>query len=66
MARKYENKILGYGDIMKADDFKKSVKQGYITEDDGSGYWAKDEKESEDNVFDNPQEDATHVIWYNK
>ena len=33
---------------------------------DGSGYWVKDGKESDDEVFSSEPEDATHVAWYNK
>jgi hypothetical protein len=32
----------------------------------GIGFWMKDNMESKDDVFTTPQEDATHVGWYNK
>ena len=65
------------GCVFTAKDFLHEVEQGFIGNFDGSGYWAKITGEDtegfpvlfmnrEDEVFSSVQEDATHVIWYNK
>lgn len=42
------------------------IELGMINNYDGSGYWAKNGKISNDEVFHTPPLDATHVIWYPK
>lgn len=42
------------------------VDSGMFGNYNGSGYWVKDSKISDDEVFHSPQLDATHVIWYSK
>lgn len=54
------------GDIFTVAEWKKSVRDGYFTNWDGSGYWVKDNLSSDDEVFSTRSLDATHVIWYNK
>jgi hypothetical protein len=54
------------GDIYTIEEWNKVVDTGWITDDDGSGYWVKDGLKSRDEVFSTPQLDATHVVWYNK
>lgn len=53
-------------DIYTIEEWDKAVDDGWITSDDGSGYWVKDGLKSRDEVFSTPQLDATHVVWYNK
>lgn len=52
-------------EIMTVDEWAK-LKNVVYGNYDGSGYWVKDGMESQDEVFSTPQEDATHVAWYNK
>lgn len=42
------------------------AKNVWIGNDDGCGYWMKDDMISDDEVFSSEPEDATHVIWYSK
>ena len=53
-------------DIYTIEEWESAVNDGWITDDDGSGYWVKDGLKSRDEVFSTPQLDATHVVWYNK
>jgi hypothetical protein len=53
-------------DIYTIEEWNKTVEDGWICDDDGSGYWVKDNLKSSDEVFSTPQLDATHVVWYNK
>lgn len=46
--------------------FEQAVEYGSITDEDGFGYWTKEGKYSEDDVFDTEPEDADGVIWFNK
>lgn len=56
-----------YGDLYTVDEWKESVENGWIMDDDGSGYWVKDGLECRDcDVFYSEPKDATHVMWYNK
>lgn len=64
--RQYTRTPPKYADIMTIEEWKEAVKDGYIMNDDGCGYWCKDGKESNDEVFATFQFDATHVAWYNK
>ena len=65
--REYNRPVPSYGDLMTIEEFNKAVNERYIMdEDDGSGYWVKDGMSCDDEVFSSTQEDATHVIWYNK
>jgi len=66
MSRIYTHKSDIDADVMSIKEFEKLKKAGAITNYDGSGYWVKDGKESDDEVFHSKQEDATHVAWYNK
>lgn len=62
--RKYLNKIPKYGDLIPIDRWESSSDEAM--EDDGDGYWSKDNMYSDDDVFNTPKEDATHVMWFNK
>lgn len=53
-------------DIYTIEEWNKTVEDGWICNDDGSGYWVKNGLKSGDEVFSTPQLDATHVVWYNK
>ena len=64
--RTYGRDIPDYADVMTVKDWQDAVQSGMFIPDDGTGYWAKDGKESEDDPFYTPPEDATHVAWYNK
>ncbi len=64
--RKYGHAIYDFADVMTVEEWQEAVANGSFVEYDGSGYWAKDGKESGDSVWDTDPEDATHVAWYNK
>lgn len=64
--RKYDREISDDADIMTVGEWDQAVEQGAFGPDDGLGYWVKDGKESQDEVFCGPSLDATHVAWYNK
>ena len=53
-------------DIYTIEEWNNAINDGWITDDDGSGYWVKDGLKSSDEVFSTPQLDATHIVWYNK
>lgn len=53
-------------DIYTVEEWEQVVKDGYIGNFDGNGYWVKNGLKSSDEVFSTPKLDATHVIWYNK
>ena len=52
--------------LVTVEGFLEDVENGSIMDEDGCGYWVKDGKRSNSDVFSTDQEDATHVIWYNK
>jgi len=65
--REYDGRPLDDDDhIMTAEDFQQCREDGTFCNDDGSGYWVKDGKRSNDEVFGTPRLDATHVVWFNK
>lgn len=66
--REYKEELTNkdYGDLMTVEEFNIAVEVGFIMDDDGQGYWVKDNKESNDEVFNTQPLDATHVMWYNK
>jgi len=70
MAREYNGEDVTdesfFGDLFTIEEWNEAIETGWITNWDGSGYWVKDGKESDDEVFSTPQEDATHIAWYNK
>ena len=69
-----EDKRLGMKDIsefdreclMTAEEFDQDADSGFLTSDDGSGYWATDKKVSRVSCWSSQPEWATHVCWYNK
>ena len=66
--RKYDKAITKqtYGDLMTVEEWNQAVDEGWFITTDGSGYWVKDGKECDDEVFSSEPLDATHVMWYNK
>lgn len=66
MVRTYTEEIPDYGDLFDLAQFNEMRESGMITEDDGQGYWARDGKMSDDEVFSSSVDDATHVVWFNK
>jgi hypothetical protein len=64
--REYKRRVPDYADTFTVEEWQAAVARGSFNDWDGSGYWAKDGNESEDEVFSTPAEDATHVAWYNK
>lgn len=59
--------IPDYGDLMTIESFNSAVESEFITDWDGTGYWATDKEISRIDCFDNDQPDwATHVVWFNK
>jgi len=53
------------GDLYTMDQWT-DAKNLYLFYDDGDGVWCKDGLESDCCAFTTPQNDATHVVWYNK
>jgi len=53
-------------EIYTIEDWNECVEEGFLMDDDGSGYWMKDNLISNDEVFGTERLDATHVVWYNK
>lgn len=64
--RIYDGEVPDFADVMTVQEWQEAVEDGWFINDDGSGYWVKDGKESDDMVFADPQLDATHVSWYHK
>ena len=65
-------KLSDYGDLMTIKEFKDSCEGTYFIDDDGFGYYVKDNMESD--VVANPSDVSrglvdtrfTHVIWFNR
>ncbi len=64
--RIYDQPVSPDTDLFSIEEWNDSLDCGYITDNDGVGYWVKDGKKSHDEPFTSEQEDATHVAWYNK
>lgn len=64
--RGYTREVDPETDVFTVEEWKEAVANGSFVNDDGSGFWMKDGKESQDEVFSTEPEDATHVAWYNK
>lgn len=64
--RQYDRIIPGFANILTLEEWQEWVATGNVMSYDGTGYWCKDGKESRDEVFSTPHQDATHVAWYNK
>ena len=65
--RIYDGEIDQDDDVMTIEEWEEASNEtGCICSDDGSGYWCKGGKRSDDEVFGSQQLDATHVVWYNK
>ncbi len=60
--RRYEDAPPPYGDIMTVEKYK----SWQMTAADGHGYWMKNGKMSNASCLRMPQQDATHVVWFNK
>lgn len=71
----FVRKIPDYGDLIPINDWKEDVSNGFFTDYDGNGHWAKDGKMT-DGLGDNVcsieaidlaiKEGVTHVCWFNK
>jgi hypothetical protein len=64
--RKYTQEIPSYATVYTIEEWKQVTDDGLIIPYDGSGSWCKDGMESDDDPFETPELDATHVAWYNK
>ncbi len=63
----FTEEIPEYGDLMTLEEFLHDVKDGCITDYDGTGHWSNGFSMSrEGNVFGKTPEGATHVVWFNK
>lgn len=62
--RVYDRELPNYGYLMTIEKWKDAVEEGYIMDDDGN--WVKDGMMSRFDPFSSEQEDATHVMWFNK
>lgn len=47
-------------------EFNNMVNEGLLSDDDGTGYWVKNQFASTDKVFNTAQLDAEYVLWFNK
>lgn len=65
-SRIYYKKLDKGDDVYTIEEWNKTIKEGWIMNEDGCGYWMKDNLISNDEVFSTEQLDATHVVWYNK
>lgn len=63
---RYHKKLDKYGEVYTVEEWEQVVKDDWINNFDGSGYWVKNRFKSTDEVFSTPKLDATHVVWYNK
>lgn len=63
--REYKRLAPDYAELMTVDEWLacKNVIYGNY---DGNGYWVRNGKQSNDEVFSTEKEDATHVAWYPK
>lgn len=52
--------------LMSIEEFKNDADNGFLTSDDGHGYWATDKKVSNLSCWREQPEWATNVCWYNK
>jgi hypothetical protein len=52
--------------IMTVEEWQNAVEDGYFENEDGSGYWVKNNLACRDEVFNSEPLDATHMVWYNK
>lgn len=70
--RQYNRPVPSYGDLMTIEEWNRYINDGYINDDDGSGYWVKDGMccnvwdGFDGDVFYGEPKDATHVVWFNK
>ena len=64
--REYSESIDTHADVMSLEEWNRSVESGMFIPSDGVGYWAKDGKQSNDEVFSTEALDADSVVWYNK
>lgn len=53
-------------DLMTIADYIEAVDRGFLSSDDGSGYWATATGKSSISVNRKQPEWATHVMWFNK
>ena len=65
--RSYDTILPTHGRLYDIYNWLETTEEGYIIDDDGHGYWVKNGFMCRgDEVFSTDQEDATHVIWFNK
>lgn len=70
----WKDLVPGYGHKMPIEKFRSDVDDGYLMDDDGHGYYAQENRESNVSVYcdvDFIDEVIkagvfTHVIWFNK
>lgn len=63
----FVEEIPDYGDLMTLEDFQDGAECGALTDDDGGGEWSNGTKMTVGcDVFSEPPEGATHVVWFNK
>lgn len=66
------SEIPHYGDEMSLDEFIKACREGWFVDSDGSGYYGKDDKESNVRIYPSDishrkvRREFNKVIWYNK
>ena len=52
--------------LMTAQEFLDGANTGFLTSDDGSGYWATEKMVSRLSCWSEKPEWATHACWFNK
>jgi hypothetical protein len=57
-------------DVFTLAEWRSQVEAGHFNEHDGSGCWVKDNTHMTDHLFDDvfsdPPDGCTHVVWFNK
>lgn len=64
--RDYKRLAPDYAELIPVDEWEAGVEVGLYGNDDGSGFWVRNGKQCNDEVFSSEKEDATHVAWYPK
>lgn len=64
LERTYHRSLPIWGELYKVTDFLNMMREGAVTNQTGHGYWVKDGRTSDDEVFTTFPGDATHVIWF--
>lgn len=64
--RVYKRLAPDFAELIPVDEWEAGLSVGLYTSTGGSGFWVYNGKQSHDDVFSSPKQDATHVAWYAK